>query len=609
MQSPSHGLRWQLLVAIAAVAVYGHTVGHGFVFDDGPEVVDNELIRSLRSVPRVFLNPAWKGAGDDNPIYRPLTTATYALNHAAGGLSPWGYHAVNVLLHAAVSLLVLSLGRALGLSPLASGLAAALFAVHPVHAEVVANVAGRKDALVSVFVIGAVLTHARAVRRGGLARALAPASLAAALFSKETGLAALVLLPAFDLTAGREHWVRQRRRALGLYAAYAALAAAYLAARWSAVGSLVVPTIPFHENPLAHAPVPERMLTAVAVLGRGLWLLLAPGTLSPDYSYRAIAPVTAPWDPRFLASVAGLGAVALLALRLASSRRVATYLLLWYAATVLPGSNLLVPIGTIFAERLLYLPSVAFCLGAGALAGRLLQGRAAPALRVAVPVALVALAARTIDYASVWADEVALFEAGVRAQPDSSKLHGLLGASLVERGRSAEAVPELERALQILEGSPASQSRPRLELGVALEGAGRLEEAEQLYRRILADHPAYADALWRLGVVRWAQGRRPEAVGYWLRTVAADRRHARAMSDLGIASAVGGDDLAAEAWWRRAAEADPALASVWDRLGDLHQRRGDHELARAAWREYLRRDRGKHPRGAAEVSRKLGLAP
>ena len=594
-------------VALLAVAVYAGTLGHEFVFDDTPEVVDNEGIRSLRNVPSFFAQPAWKGSGEDNPIYRPLTTATYALNHALSGLSPWSYHLGNVLLHALAAVLVLALALELGLPSGAGLAAAALFAVHPVHVEAVANVAGRKDLLATVFTLAAVLAHARALRRGGAALVAAPLAVLAAMLSKESGLACLAVIAVRDLVAGGDSR-RRRGRVLGLYAAYGVVLAGYLAARWGAVGSLGVPAINFEENPIARVPAAVRVMTAVAVIGRGLALMVAPVSLSPDYSHAAIDAVTRPADPGFLLSLAVL--VAAVTAAVAGRRRAPAlaFAVLWYLATLFPASNLAVPIGTIFGERLLYTPSVGFCLGIAVAIGWLSGTRARATARWITVAAVVLLAWRTAAYAAVWKDELSLFAWGARVQPRSAKMQQCLGAALMERGRPAEALPHFQAAVEIARANPekASSSRHRLELGVAYEALARLDDAAAVYREILRDDPRYADASWRLGVVQWAAGMRSDAVATWQRTVQLDPRHARALSDLGIAASLGGDVAAARAFWERAVAADPRLASAWYRLGNLYERSGDLDRARWAWSEFLNHAGPKLQREQAEVRRKLG---
>lgn len=609
------------LVALAAFAAYAQTLGHGFVFDDGPEVVDNLFLRSLADLPRLLTTASWEGTGEGSPPqYRPLTSLLFALNYAAGGLSPWGYHLVNVLLHALASALVLLVALQLGL-PLAGAAAAGLaFALHPVHVEAVANVAGRKDVLVTALCLAALLAHAAALRRAAAAGSPArrgPAAWAAvlcfagALASKENGLVLVGLLAARDLLFGRAEWSAARRTALGLYAAYAAAIALYLLARWHAVGSLVFPVIGFEENPLASAPAATRILSAVAVLGRGLALFAWPAGLSPDYSYDAIPAASGPADLRFLGAFAAIAALGVLAWRGRARWPLGAFAFAWWAMAVFPTSNLLVRVGTIFGERLLYLPSVAFCLAAGGAAALLWETRAATVAWTVVPAALLACAAQTVRQAAVWVDEPVLFAAAARAQPESSRAWRLHGGALMEQGRPEEAAQAFEQALRILSRGPVPpevRARPRLELGVALEGLGRLPEAEQLYAAVLQERPAHAEALWRLGVVRWRQGRRPDAVALWQRAVAAEPRHARALSDLGIAALAAGDSAGAKAFWRRAAEADPTVASVWYRLGNLHEREGDLPAARVAWTEFLRRAHDRHPQWRAEVAQKLGTS-
>lgn len=522
-----------IAAALVALALYAPAVRYGFVLDDGAEIVDNRDIRSLSGIPRLFAGGAWRGAGyAQNPIYRPLTSATYALDYAAHGLSPAWFHFGNVVLHALVSALVALLALAVGLAPWAAGLAGALFAAHPIHVEAVANAAGRKDELAALFVIAAVLAHRRAVLRGGAWQALAPLLLAAAMFSKEIGVAGIAAIAAFDALFLR------RTRGI-LYMAYGCVLAGYLAARFAAVGGLQA-SIPFLDNPLASASVPVRLMTAIGVAGRGLLLQLAPLKLSPDYSFDAIPLVRSAADPVLLASIAAIALACALAWRL---RPLGLFALALYAASLAPASNLPFAIGTIFGERLLYLPSVALCLVAASLAPRPLA-----------LAAVAALGARTLAYAPSFRDPAALFAKAVETQPRSARAHRMYGGVLMERGEPAAAAAQFEQALQIRD-----DARTRLELGVADEALGRAQAAEKLYLDLLREAPANSDALWRLGNVRWSQGRRDEAVTLWREVLQLDPDHAHALSDLGVAAWNAGDTRGARALWRRAAQADPWL--------------------------------------------------
>src|SRR5207247_5366773 len=131
----------------------------------------------------------------------------FALNHALGGLDPVGFHAVNVLLHAAACvLLAVVLGEVTG-RPLLAGTAALLFAAHPVHTEAVASVVGRAEELAALLGLAAWWLVLRARRRergraGGLAGAgvvLAAGGLAKA---KAATVAAMVIAADLDPRGG-----------------------------------------------------------------------------------------------------------------------------------------------------------------------------------------------------------------------------------------------------------------------------------------------------------------------------------------------------------------------------------------------------------------------
>ncbi|MFO0581385.1 MAG: tetratricopeptide repeat protein [Anaeromyxobacter sp.] len=606
-----------MAVALAAALPYLGTLGHGFALDDAVEVVRNEQLRSLENLPRMLTTGAWAGAGEANPLYRPLTTFSYALDFALGGLSPLGYHVTNVLLHVAASLLVLALARRLGFGPIASAAGAILFAVHPVHVEAVANVAGRKDVLATGFSILTVLAHARAARaaRPWPDVVWPPLVLLAALLAKESGAAAIPLALGFTLVVDRDPWRAARGRVVGLGVAYLGVFALYLGLRWNALGTLSLPlsSIPWVENPLAYADPLTRVLTAVVVLGHGLGVLVFPRTLGPDWSYDAIPLTTGPGDPRFLLAAVAIVAVLTAGWLSRRSRPPLAYLVLWYGAGVFLTSNLVLKVGTVFGERLLYLSSAAFCLGA-VMVVKLAAERVEPGgIRVGVgrlvPVVggllLVVLAARTWAYAGKWRDEVALFETAVRAAPGSAKARLLLGAAYMEVDRTTEGVAAFEAGVARLASAPFDAG-PRIQLGVAYERAGRLSDAGKLYEDLLQAHPDVPDALWRLGVVRWQQGRRELSEALWRRALGLDPSHARAMTDLGLLLQARGDLAGAEELWLRAAQADPLAAGPWLQLGSARLARGDAQGARAAWGRFLELARyGVYPGQREAVEAKL----
>ena len=139
-----------VVVGFLSVICYWNSCDGEFLFDDSEAIVGNEDLRPETPLEKVFLHDFWGGNISSNfshKSYRPLVVLTFRLNYwLAGGLKPWGFHFVNIILHAVVSVISLKLysvlfggGNSGGISqltaPKASLVCSLLFAVHPIHTE------------------------------------------------------------------------------------------------------------------------------------------------------------------------------------------------------------------------------------------------------------------------------------------------------------------------------------------------------------------------------------------------------------------------------------------------------------------------------------------
>jgi tetratricopeptide (TPR) repeat protein len=225
--------------------------------------------------------------------------------------------------------------------------------------------------------------------------------------------------------------------------------------------------ISYGDNPLQQAGFVTSRLTAVKVLASYLWLLLWPARLSADYSYNQV-PLASFAEPTTILAL--LAWTAMAAAALFSYRRAPPvfFFIAFFAVTIAPVANLVIPVGSIMAERFLYMPAISFagCLVWTALAAYRHAPSGWPPARTVLPVALaaacLALAARTWARNSDWFDERSLWESAVQACPNSYKTHQNLALLLLAQPRPdlPAATREVERALAILDPLPDNRSLP-----------------------------------------------------------------------------------------------------------------------------------------------------
>lgn len=575
---------WQLLIGAVAIAVYSQTIGFGWVYDDQMEIVRNLHVHSLRRIPDIFSSTIWAGSGMETFLYRPLASVTYALNHQLSGLLPWSYHLVNVLLHAVVSVLVFRLGRFWGVPALASGLGGLLFAVHPVHVEVAAAVYGRKDLLAAFFVLIMTLSHRPALRRGGWLFIPPIAAYMAALLSKEVGIIGLALVAAHDwLQAPDRRALLRDPRVPLLYAGYLAALSVYFFLRTWVTGGLAIPGTSILDNPLVAAEPFSRAATILVVLGRGVVMQAVPWSLSPDYSFNAIPLVRSVLDWRFLVLLAVLVGSTLGLARGAGRIRAVRLALAWYLVTIFPTSNALITIGTIFGERLLYLPSVSLCLLAGV--GLAWGVRKMPrAALLAVPFWMGLMVAQTVRYSAAWKDDISLFRWATEHVPNSTKAHHKMGEELLRRDQLGDAVRSLRRSLEIAPDNEFAS----VTLGIARErirdrylpppGPGTSVDAP----------PSDPDVLYVLGQLSRERGDLEEAKDYWEEVLRWEAGHPESLADLGVLRIAQGDTTTALDYLARAVQGKPSLASAWFNLGRIRLARGERAQAREALEQFVR---------------------
>jgi tetratricopeptide (TPR) repeat protein len=519
----------------------------------------------VRDLPRLVVSPYWNLKSGEGSLYRPLTTFSFALDRLIGrGLHAWWYHLVNVLLHGLVTLLftLVALEILPGLLP--GALAGLAFAVHPVHVEAVAAVVGRSELLAAAAVLAALLFHRRALAGGGRRYVVgAWSAVFLAVMAKESGAAAAFVCIAADLTFPVES-VRPGRRAT-LYAGYGAALLGALLLRSLVLGSIGVgQPIPFVDNPAAAAGFPVGRLTALGTVVRYAGLLLWPRHLSADYSFDQIPMI------RSYTDTLALGGLLLVMLVVGGGvwlmRRVpaAGFSLLFVAISAAPISNLIVFIGTLLAERLMYLPSVGFCLLLGAVIA-MLRSRFPSRLIVGVAVLLIGLGgARAALRIPDWKDDFSLYHSAMMVSPRSARIHHNLGNAYLRRGELREAEAQFRDALAIY----PDFNDARVNLGTSLIQQGRAAEALAPLTAAARRAPGNADIANNVGNAYRALGRTGEAEEWYERALNLDGTSALAWNNLGAVDLARGNTARAVERLRTAVRLEPDSAIFRVNLGD-----------------------------------------
>jgi tetratricopeptide (TPR) repeat protein len=568
-----------VLWALVAVA-YSDSWRAGLIFDSAPVILDDPRVHraTLHNAGAILTGDYWYTKSASG-LYRPLTTFTYLVNYAVlgNGPRPAGYHAINLALHLANVTLVYALGiLVFGEIDLAWALAA-LWGVHPLLTESVTNIVGRADLLMACGVLAGLLCYVRSASSSGRARTAWLAAMVAAqtvgLFSKESAvvLPAMVLLYdlLYDLTLGQSAGWRRRAPA---YAALLLPFAAFFALRSTAHTHL---EILFLQNPLAGAGFWTARLTAVKVIGKLAWLFVWPARLSADYSFNAV-PLFAwrlDWeDAAALVALALCLTGALAAVRWRRSHRAASFFIAFFFVAIAPTANLVMPIGSIMAERFFYLGSIGLAgcaVAALRLLGRRLSRRGLTARQVlwsATGLLCLAFGARTYARNLDWRDARALWTSAVRISPAAVLAHNNLGTVWMAMGRLPDAMAEFQTALRIL----PTCADAHFNLGLALlKSPGRLSGAMAEFQETLREEPGYVNAHIDLGTaLAQMPDRVPDAMAEFQAAIRLRPDSAEAHDRLGTLLAQNpGRGPEAMAEYRAALQADPDYAPAHNDLG------------------------------------------
>ncbi|NWY41423.1 TMTC4 protein, partial [Sylvia atricapilla] len=634
-----HDVSWFLLpsywakmvVALISFLCFANSYDGDFVFDDSEAIINNKDLRAETPLGDLWYHDFWGSKLSSNTShksYRPLTVLTFRINYLfAGGFYPVGFHVINIILHCTISVLMVDVfsillgglqfsnkGRRLNLAPKSSLLAALLFAVHPVHTECVAGIVGRADLLCALFFLLSFLGYCKAFRENkeghtfSVFWVLVSVVLGAiAMLCKEQGITILGLNAVFDaLVINKINLLEFIRKLLykdkalenagllrkGLLFRITLLmcgGAGILYIRWRIMGT-GPPAFTEVDNPASFADsLFVRAINYNYYYSLNAWLLLCPWWLCFDWSMGCIPLIKSVSDWRIIALAAlWFCLIGLICQALCSEdshkRRILTLGLGFLIIPFLPASNLFFRVGFVVAERVIYLPSIGYCIlftyGFSLLSK---QAKKKKILAVAVLGILLINVMRCALRSSQWRSEEQLFRSALSVCPLNAKVHYNVGKNLADKGNQSAAIKYYREAVRLNPKYVHAMNN----LGNILKERNELHEAEELLSLAVQIQPDFAAAWMNLGIVQNSLRRFEEAEQSYWTAIKHRKKYPDCYYNLGRLYADLNRHIDALNAWRNATVLKPEHSLAWNNMIILLDNTGNLAQAEAVGREAL----------------------
>ena len=440
---------WIFLIAFLGAALYAQTYNYGYTGDDGIYAYFNRVTqKGLEEWTELFrygsmnfiqINPV------NTSIYRPFTLLTFAVEYAFFGEFEAGNgHILNVVLYFGVlvilGMLLLRVFEKRNLPVVLPLLVLALYAVHPIHTEVVASVKSRDTLLASLFGFSAVLLWFSGEKKLGAGGSVGVGVLFfLSLVSKEETITLIAVVALLGYFIQGKTFMESLKNLLP----FIIPAIIYMILRGIVLDKASTTYDSIINSILYKAEGGERLATNLYIYLEYVKLLVFPHPLSWDYSFSQLKIQTFA-NPVVWLSLVFFGTLIYFAVKGFKTKSLFSFGILCYLATFSIFANLTdyLIIGSNLGERFQFIPSLAFCFLAVYGLYRLLLlmkiGKVVPVMLLVLAPVLLAFSWKTIDRNKDWKDSIALSKSGVESAPNSWRTHMMYAEELRLKGKSIE---------------------------------------------------------------------------------------------------------------------------------------------------------------------------
>ncbi|MCD6010887.1 MAG: bacteriophage receptor-2C outer rane subunit [Flavipsychrobacter sp.] len=565
-----------IILAVVSFALYANTLQNGFVLDDKMVLRDNVYVQQgFGGVVDLLTTPHMRGyLVIPNDLYRPLSLVMFAIEYELFGASPVGYHFFNILTFiGCVIMLFLFLNKFFGEKKTAIAFIAALiFAVHPIHTEVVANIKSRDELMSYFFGFWSLNLFMNYMKQGKMAQLLLGIfALYLAYISKETVIAFVGIIPLLFFFYANE----DKKRAVFITVGMLVATGIFLAIRTVVLDKYDAnqpgTAIDFIDNALSQAPsVASKIATEFYIIGKYLWLMFIPYPLLANYSYNAI-PFVGFGDIRAILSILAYGGLVFVAISrfIKNKKDPWVFAIVFYLGTLFLFSNFPFLMGAEMAERFAFFASTGMCIAVAlAIEKWILKEQAtniqslknSKVLTILIPLCLM-YGGMTIARNFDWKDEYTLYKADLEKSPNDARINQFLATAISEN-----LYPE------------ETDSLKRREMDI---------ESMQLLRQALVIYPEFAEAHVQMGRVMERLHMYDSAIAANLKALAIKPMNSIANNNLGSVYINLGKFREAIPYLLRSVEANPSFKFVYMNLGNCYSKVNAHDSAARNFAQYL----------------------
>ena len=622
-------VRWLiLLIGIISIAYYANSLGGTYVMDDAIVISENQFtVQGVKGWPGIFGYDTFFGffkeSGKDHLVaggrYRPLSLALFALEGQIFGFNPIVFHLFNLLYFALTCMLLFHLTRILTIKKfgetnalLIAFFTGLIFAVHPIHTEVVANIKGRDELLCCLFGLASIYFLIRAIEKDRMLFAgIAALFTFLSLLSKENGIVFVALAPlAVWFFMDRS----VRTIAISMIPTLL-MTGVYLIIRHSVLGSAPQsgPIMELMNNPFlrweinGYLPIEagQKYATIAVTMLKYLALSIFPHPLTSDYYPKQIA--IAGWGEwkAVLGFLIYAFMIVISLIRL-KKKELPVYGIIFYLIALFPMSNVIFPVGTLMSERFLFIPSIGISLIiAWFICKYVVKGNLSSLLNLGLIGLILILGIKTIARNKDWSDNFRLFTTDVKVSDNSAKMLNSAGGVLVDSAFRAkdptiksqlldEAQGYLKKAVEL----HPSYGNAYLLLGNSFAYKEDFASATINYENALKYNPDFKDAKSNLAIsyreVGKASGEKEgnlaKALDYLKKSLVLNPKDPETNRLMGVATGMSGNAQGALTYFRAALDAAPDNAFYMFDLGSAYANAGDAEKAQFYHAEAIKKD-------------------